>query len=51
MDGIPDVLKESAHFVLGMDVEDLDPAVIDAVAIYLDTEEEDDDEPNLILED
>jgi hypothetical protein len=53
MDGIPEVLKDSARFVLGMDIEDLDPAVVDAVAIYLDAEEEDeaDDNPDLILED
>jgi len=52
MDGIPDVLKDSARFVLGMDVDDLDPAVVEAVAIHLDTEEdEEEDNPDLILED
>lgn len=52
MDDIPDYLKESAKFVLGMSVDDLDPAVIDAVAIHIDDEPDTtDDDFDLILED
>lgn len=52
MDDIPGYLKDSARFILGMGVEDLDPAVIEAVAIHIDDEpdDDDDDEVNLILE-
>jgi hypothetical protein len=50
MDDIPDYLKDSAKFILGMGVDDLDPAVIDAVAIHID-DEPDDDNFDLILED
>jgi hypothetical protein len=52
MDDIPDYLKESAKFVLGMSVDDLDPAIIDAVAIHIDDEPDTTDEDfDLILED
>ena len=51
MGDIPEYLQKSAHFILGMDADDLDPAVIEAVAIHLedDLEADDDDEPDLIL--
>jgi hypothetical protein len=51
MDDIPSYLKESAKFILGMSVDDLDPAVIDAVAIHIDDESDTDADFDLILED
>jgi hypothetical protein len=51
LEQIPPYMKEAANFVLGIDVDDLDPAVLEAVALHIDAkqdiidaeQEEDDD--------
>jgi hypothetical protein len=52
LDGIPPYLKEAANFVLGMDLDNMDPAVLDAVAAQIDELKglpEDDEDDNVML--
>lgn len=53
LDQIPPYLKEAANFVLGMDLDNMDPAVLDAVAEQIDAlkdlPEDDDDDDDIML--
>lgn len=52
LDQIPAYMKEAANFVLGVDIENMDPAVLDAVAMHIDAANDnnvDDDDDNVML--
>lgn len=51
LETIPDYLLEAANFVIGVDENDIDPEVLDAVAKHIDSnkDDEDDDDDNIMF--